>query len=272
MGNGILGNPPVFLGDEEAWMRVPGHENVGKPKPKKKDTRNWQQKSRDYLNETGRKYLGPHGDRAFGLLGMASEFSDAADIRDAMDYSKKTVDAVRQGDWWGAAGAAPWMLAATGAAMMPGVSMGMADEAAEGVKKSYQYAMRYRPPANATVPPGFREFGPQTAEYKFGTVVYDKPLSSKVLEEYEMVPLDPRHPLNLKRSFDEFSQQFMAKFADDGETFQSPSGDYIVTPSITGDGWQMTRFTLDGEAAGHEVFTDFDDLSRFVWANERKRE
>jgi hypothetical protein len=135
MGKGILGNPPVFLGDEEAWMRVPGHENVGKPKPKKKDTRNWQQKSRDYLNETGRKYLGPHGDRAFGLLGMASEFSDAADIRDAMDYSKKTVDAVRQGDWWGAAGAAPWMLAATGAAMMPGVSMGMADEAVEGVKK-----------------------------------------------------------------------------------------------------------------------------------------
>jgi hypothetical protein len=135
MGKGILGNPPVFLGDEEAWMRVPGHENVGKPKPKKKDTRNWQQKSRDYLNDVGRKYLGPHGDRAFGLLGMAAEFSDAADIRDAMDYSKKTVDAVRRGDWWGAAGAAPWMLAASGAAMMPGVSMGMADEAAEGVQK-----------------------------------------------------------------------------------------------------------------------------------------
>jgi hypothetical protein len=69
------------------------------------------------------------------LLGTAAEFTDAADIRDAMDYSKKTVDAVRQGDWWGAAGAAPWMLAASGAAMMPGVSLGAADEVADGVKK-----------------------------------------------------------------------------------------------------------------------------------------
>jgi hypothetical protein len=132
----LLGpQPPSFLGADDPYMRVPGHENVGKPKPKAKDRRNWQQKTRDWLNEKGREYLGPHGDQAFGLLGMASEFTDAADIRDAMDYSKKTVDAVRQGDWWGAAGAAPWMLAASGAAMMPGVSLGAADEVADGVKK-----------------------------------------------------------------------------------------------------------------------------------------
>jgi hypothetical protein len=127
----------VFLGNEDAWTRVPGHENVGKPKPKKKDARNWQQKTRDYLNETGRKYLGPHAEPVMGLLGMASEFTDAADLRDAMQYGGKMGGAIQRGDWWGAAGAAPWMLAASGAAMLPGVSVGAADEAGDMARKGF---------------------------------------------------------------------------------------------------------------------------------------
>ena len=130
----LLGpQPPAFLGTDDPWMRVPGHENVGKPKPKAKDGRNWQQKTRDYLNEKGRKYLGPHAP-ALGLLGTASEFSDAADLRDAMEYGGKMGGAVQRGDWWGAASAAPWMLLGSAAAMMPGASMGAADEAAEAAQ------------------------------------------------------------------------------------------------------------------------------------------
>lgn len=138
-------------------------------------------------------------------------------------------------------------------------------------EKKYVYSTLYRPPAHSTVPSGFLDFGPATAEHKFGTVSYSKPLSSRELADFELQPLDPNHPENIKKSFHEFQGRFVDDFSNAGETYQSPKGDFIITPHINGDGWQVTHFTPQGEASGHDVITDFDELARYVWSAQRDR-
>lgn len=136
--------------------------------------------------------------------------------------------------------------------------------------KKYAYGMLYRKPSHSTLPEGFASFGPATAEHKFGTVEYNRPLSSQELDSFELVPLDPNHPRNIKKSFEDFQTRFVDEFSSSGETYRSKENGLVVTPNLSGDGWQVTHFTKSGEPMGHEVITDFDELSRLVWSSERK--
>jgi len=111
--------------------------------------------------------------------------------------------------------------------------------------------MRYRPPGHATVPKGFAAFLPADAEHRFGGVVYDRPLPREDIERFELIPADPRHPLNLKADFERFYQGFVEAMSANGETYRVGS-DHVVTPStVPGADWQLTWFS-GGVPSGHE--------------------
>ncbi len=134
----------------------------------------------------------------------------------------------------------------------------------------HEYWMRYRPPGYATVPQGFTAFLPADTEHQFGGVVYDRPLGREDIERFELIPADPRHPINLKADFERFHSEFMDAMAANGETYRVGS-DYLVSPStVPGVSWQLTHFTA-GVPTGHEDFDNFDELARRVWGLQWQR-
>lgn len=144
--------------------------------------------------------------------------------------------------------------------------------AGPSMPKRYEYRMMYRPPSNATVPPGFAEFGPVTRENPFGTVIYDKPIPFKAESQFELWPLDRAHPKNIAKEFDDFKSKFSDQFSNAGERYRG--SDFSVTPSTSQpDTWQLTQFSKDGAGnlipAGHLDITDFDELTREVWRRQR---
>ena len=144
--------------------------------------------------------------------------------------------------------------------------------AGPSMPKRFEYKMMYRPPSNATVPQGFVEFGPATREAPFGTVVYDKPIPFKAEEAFEMWPLDPLHPKNIKQDFEAFQSRFMDQFSSSGERYRG--ADFSVTPSTSKpDTWQLTTFSRgdNGEMVpfGHLDISDPNELVREVWRRER---
>ena len=70
----------------------------------------------------------------------------------------------------------------------------------------HTYTTKYRPPGFATVPAGFRFVASgkdnplplrtdlPRSPHRFGVVAYDRPLTARELEAYEMVPVDPPAP------------------------------------------------------------------------------
>jgi hypothetical protein len=137
----------------------------------------------------------------------------------------------------------------------------------DSLRAGFKYATRYRPAGTATLPPGFKNIEPPRDKFKFGIAEYDKPLSASDIDKFELKPIDPRHPSNLKKSFEKFQDSFVNEFSEAGEKYKSRNGDFLVTPNFEGDGWQVTTFT-DKTPTGHEVFEDFDELARFVWSRE----
>ena len=74
----------------------------------------------------GQQYLGPHMMQGLeNVSNLASFFSPASDVRDAMQASGDTMGALRGGDYAGAAQAAPWIPLALMGAMVPGSALPM---------------------------------------------------------------------------------------------------------------------------------------------------
>jgi hypothetical protein len=133
--------------------------------------------------------------------------------------------------------------------------------------RHFEYWMRYRPPGYATVPAGYIALLPPDRDHPFGGVVYDRSLNRADIENYELHPVDPRHPINLKASFERFRDVFINKMSDQNETYRINS-DYLVTPSTIPDiEWQLTMFDK-GMPTGHEDYDDFDVLARRIWGIE----
>lgn len=124
---------PTILKNATPAYGVPfvGPAMAAAPAPAPADTRNWQQKARDWGNDMGAWLLGPHMNAALGRAGEAVQFTDAGDFMDATSSGAALGRAVQEGRFWDAAKEAPWMLAATGFAAMPGASMGPIDNAAK---------------------------------------------------------------------------------------------------------------------------------------------
>jgi hypothetical protein len=141
-----------------------------------------------------------------------------------------------------------------------------------GGTKLYKFAPEYRP-ANATnMPKGWVETGPASTEHKFGTVTYDRHLTPDELRQFELRPLDPSHPQNLKRDFENFHERFMNDFSGNGSyAVNKGNTHYAVTESARPEGqWQVTAIDAKtGAPTGHESFDDFDELSKYVWGLSR---
>jgi hypothetical protein len=216
------------------------------------------------VEDMRRKGVPPHIDR------MAQET--------AQDQTyKRTAGEVEARDVQSRADFAPDQRAATA----PYTSQGIAPEdmivlnrgggvQASAEPKRYEYSMRYRKPGAATLPPGAVEYLPPSEGRPFGGAVYDKPLSPNDLRSFEMEPLDPAHPWNVRKAFDGWKDQFTQKFLDQGETYRVGK-DIAVTPStVPGQTWQLTMFGADGQPRGHVDLNDFDELARIVWQTENK--
>lgn len=132
-----------------------------------------------------------------------------------------------------------------------------------GTTKQFKYAPAYRPPTSTNMPKGFSEVGPPTKEHKFGTVAYGRPLTSQELDSFELLPLDPKHPRNVKKSYEGFKERFMNDFSESGVF--DVKGRAVVTNSARPEGGFQVTYMDGAKPTGHEFFNDFDDLSRFVW-------
>lgn len=132
----------------------------------------------------------------------------------------------------------------------------------------YKYAPKYRPPNSTNMPKGFSGIDPPSGEHKFGTVSYEKPLTTQELTDFELIPLDPKHPMNLKADFDKWRDGFLNDFSGNGNyEIKNKSGKVsgLVTEDARGDSPFRVTF-LDGETpTGHISFSDFDELAKSVW-------
>lgn len=147
--------------------------------------------------------------------------------------------------------------------------------AGPSIPKRYEYAMMYRPPSHATVPAGFKEFGPPTRENPFGTVVYEKPPGFKAEEAFELRPLDPAHPKNKAKEFNDWKQKFMDDFSSANERYKGE--EFVVNPSTSTPGaWQLTTFSRRDDGGlmpgGHIDISDFDELAREVFGQIKMQE
>lgn len=141
--------------------------------------------------------------------------------------------------------------------------------AAEPVQpqKVYTYALSYRPAGFATLPKGWiPESTKPHSDYKFGTVDFPRPLTRDEIDAYQLVPMDPNDPMNLKKAKDQRRQHLM-------ETIDPEQGAIVVglypqpvvlSKDTRGEGWRLTYFAEDGQPSGHEVFADIAEAIDFV--------
>lgn len=134
-------------------------------------------------------------------------------------------------------------------------------------QKVYTYALSYRPAGFATLPKGWipKSTKPH-ADYKFGTVDFPRPLTKDEIEAYQLVPLDPNDPINLKKAKDERRQRLVETI--DPEQGAVIAGLYpqpaVLSKDTRADGWRLTYFAEDGQPSGHEVFADIAEAIDFV--------
>lgn len=99
------------------------------------------------------------------------------------------------------------------------------------------------------------------------------------IKQWELVPEDPTHPLNIKKRFDKFKSDLMDKVADpegDGVALKVTLKDnppLVVTENI-GDAaevekypFRITRFTQDGQPSGHMTYRNWDEVVRALWSH-----
>lgn len=127
----------------------------------------------------------------------------------------------------------------------------------------YEYAPMLRPFSAATVPPGFVGTR-KDHRYRFGVVQYPKPLPMFELEKYDLVALDPKHPVNLRRAYAQFHQDVLDEFsAADRFVVEGRGGRRAALTWSTRPGveWQVTYFDGD-EPTGHDDVNDFGDATK----------
>lgn len=126
-------------------------------------------------------------------------------------------------------------------------------------RKLYEYALTLRPVSRTTVPEGFVAFR-NDPKWSHGVVQYDRPLSRRDIEHFDLEPLDPLDPINLKRSMDRFKEVLYEEFAEkDIVVLPTRSGKASLTWSTRPDvEFQVTYWDKEGTPTGHIDFNDFD--------------
>ncbi len=127
--------------------------------------------------------------------------------------------------------------------------------------RRYQYAPQYRPPGFETLPPGWKIDAPPSKEHPFGVVSYDKPIKFKDEEIFQLTPLDPGHPKNIKKTI-EGRRAKLAESLGDNDTFKAKwnGRDAFFGPDLNRpDKFRLTTFTEDGQPSGHLELGDLSE-------------
>lgn len=122
----------------------------------------------------------------------------------------------------------------------------------------YEYGLTLRPVSFATVPSGFKAFG-KSDKYPHGTVVYDKPLLRSAIEHFDLAPLDPRDPVNVRRRCEARMQYVYDRFVqDDVVRATYPNGTVLLlTRSTNGENpFRVTTICANGVPSGHREYGD----------------
>lgn len=146
---------------------------------------------------------------------------------------------------------------------------------ARAAGRVFEYLLLLRPASFSTVPSGFVGLRKsENPKYPHGVVQYEKPLRKSDIEAFDLMPLDPLDPVNLRRVRDAWREHVMSRFVEGGrEMFniedEEIQGFRILTMSTRpGVEYQMTRFQRMGprgkgrpEPTGHMDFNDFGEAA-----------
>ena len=144
--------------------------------------------------------------------------------------------------------------------------------------RRYEYDLQYRPFGTATVPKGYVDVSKTKNEFGFETVSYDKPLSRKDQEAFQLSPKDPQDPVNIKKAVESArnSVDELTKYGEKGyESVSSDGTKRIYTPDVRegGDAWRVTYINKDGTPTGHVPFKSYvearDEIARNLAYTER---
>ena len=134
-------------------------------------------------------------------------------------------------------------------------------------EKVYTYGLTYRPAGFATLPKGWLPGSTKPhKDFAHGTVDFPRILTKDEMEAFELAPLDPNDPMNLKKAKDERRQHLMETI--DPEQGAVIAGLYpqpaVLSKDTRAEGWRLTYFAEDGQPSGHEVFADIAEAIDFV--------
>ena len=142
-------------------------------------------------------------------------------------------------------------------------------------REAFVYALTRRPASAWTVPKGFVELGPATAELPFGTVTFKRPLPRAQIESFELEPLDPEDPIVLRRARQAYRDEVYDIFTRT-HGFDQPDaeGGHTTLSNSTRQGvrFQVTFWLPDWTPTGHLDVNDFDEAVGTLWASMSKAE
>lgn len=134
--------------------------------------------------------------------------------------------------------------------------------------KKYEYLAKLRPITIFTVPKGFsgQRRSKDPKRFPHGVVIYDKPLSRADVESFELAPLDPHDPINLRKISNLIVHEVMMKFSEK-EYYVMPTNFGTMGLTISsrpGVEYQVTYFDKKMQPTGHEEFNDFGEAALFM--------
>ena len=118
------------------------------------------------------------------------------------------------------------------------------------------------------LPKGWQFHGEVKNAGEHRTFSVPRPLTSKEVEQWELEPDDPHHPVNIKKAYSKFHDEVVDKYAEKGVLkMKTPSGDLILSETIGDEKYpfRITRFTKEGVPSGHDTFRDFDEVTRHLF-------
>lgn len=177
----------------------------------------------------------------------------------------------------GSTGTSPWSLAAWAAVLgagylifrgtlnvKPGSRARLVSNPAP-----YEYGLTLRPVSRATVPTGFVGFR-KDAKYPHGVVQYEKPLRRVDVEHFDLEPLDPLDPINVKKRYSVFKEKVLDEFSrKDIYIVEQPDGSKssLTYSTRRGVDYQLTHWDANEQPLGHIDLNDFDEAVRLLWGD-----
>lgn len=130
----------------------------------------------------------------------------------------------------------------------------------------FEYALTLRPVSHVTVPAGYLAFRNDPI-WKHGVVQYARPLPRADIEHFDLEPLDPLDPINLRRSMDQFVDTVYQEFSEkDIVVLPTDYGKKSLTWSTYPDvEFQVTQWSREGVPTGHIDFNDFEEAVKEMY-------